>query len=161
MLWYIRRLSRFLGYCVYVNFSLDYSIQLIFNFRFSIFFKKLVALRKMSDILLCPFLFFPVLFFSTKRSVEKHIFFSCRNCLFFSYFCYSFFLRLLFESEHLAQIDDYTITRFCQATMKLDFMQQPTIKMTQDLFCLAHHPIRLRHSLHWFLLLLRLYSNIN
>lgn len=36
ILWYIRRLIRFLNNCVHVNFSLDYSIQLIFNFRFPI-----------------------------------------------------------------------------------------------------------------------------
>lgn len=37
----------------HVNFSLDYSIQLIFNFRFPIF--ELVAKKNLFDILLCPF----------------------------------------------------------------------------------------------------------
>lgn len=114
ILWYIRRLDRFLNNCVHVNFSLDYSIQLIFNFRFPILNwllgwrnKTLKNARKMSDILLCPF---PVVVCAWKLHADEsrwNIFL----VLFFHYFVIHFSWDWFLLERRFTRITDCSITR--------------------------------------------------
>lgn len=66
----------------HVNFSLDYSIQLIFNFRFPIF--ELVAKKNLFDILLCPFFSLTNFERSTQRNNINFVLFFHYSVIHFS-----------------------------------------------------------------------------
>lgn len=110
ILWYIRRLDRFLNNCVHVNFSLDYSIQLIFNFRFPILNwllgwrnKTLKNARKMSDILLCPFPVVVIILLCARESCTRIRADETYFWYYFSIILLSIFLEIGFFSRDVSR----------------------------------------------------------
>lgn len=108
--WYIRRLDCFLNNCVHVNFSLDYSIQLIFNFRFPILNwllgwrnKTLKNARKMSDILLCPFPVVVIILLCARESCTRIRADETYFWYYFSIILLSIFLEIGFISRDVSR----------------------------------------------------------
>lgn len=93
-----------------MNFSLDYSIQLIFNFRFPILNwllgwrnKTLKNARKMSDILLCPFPVVVIILLCARESCTRIRADETYFWYYFSIILLSIFLEIGFFSRDVSR----------------------------------------------------------